>query len=401
MTDIILFDDERVREDLLPLTFTRPTGLLRQGILTIADKWAHYLPGHYSWLTVDYLSELFPLTLDPAADSLLYIAGHIAPTIELADAIRRLPAGHCLTSTIGGPSEELIAYRCEKRPISPAEALSLPHILFDGQYPALRSLLDIFEGNGEALCSDFVLLTAGRESAPISPSNIIIGPRENIFLEEGATVEGAIINANEPVYVAAGAEIMEGSCIRGGLCVGPHSHINMGSKVYGPTTLGPHCKIGGEVNNVVFLGYANKAHDGFLGNAVIGQWCNLGAGATASNLKNDYTEIKLWNYPSHRFARTGRQFCGLIMGDHSKAGINTMFNTATVVGVGVNIHGTGFPRNFVPSFTEGSPTAGFTDVNPTKFLDIARRVMARRDITLTPQEEKMYLTLYDITEKYR
>ncbi|MDE6249784.1 MAG: glucose-1-phosphate thymidylyltransferase, partial [Paramuribaculum sp.] len=172
-------------------------------------------------------------------------------------------------------------------------------------------------------------------------------------------------------------------------------------KVYGPTTLGPHCKIGGEVNNVVFLGYANKAHDGFLGNAVIGQWCNLGAGATASNLKNDYTEIKLWNYPSHRFARTGRQFCGLIMGDHSKAGINTMFNTATVVGVGVNIHGTGFPRNFVPSFTEGSPTAGFTDVNPTKFLDIARRVMARRDITLTPQEEKMYLTLYDITDKYR
>ena len=174
----------------------------------------------------------------------------------------------------------------------------------------------------------------------------------------------------------------------------------MGTKIYGATTLGPYCKVGGELNNVVMIGYSNKAHDGFLGNAVIGEWCNLGGGTTASNLKNDYTEIKLWNYPAHRFLKTGLQFCGLIMGDHSKAGINCMFNTATVIGVGVNIHGAGFPRNFVASFSEGS-TAGFTDVSLPKFFDIAKRVMARRNVELTDIDKEIFLAIYNIAEGYK
>ena len=179
-----------------------------------------------------------------------------------------------------------------------------------------------------------------------------------------------------------------------------HAVVNMGTKIYGATTLGPYCKVGGELNNVVMFGFSNKAHDGFLGNAVIGEWCNLGAGTNASNLKNDYTEIKLWNYRAHRFVKTGLQFCGLIMGDHSKAGINCMFNTATVIGVGVNVHGAGFPRNFVASFSEGS-VAGYTDVSMTKFFDIAKRVMARRNIELSEVDKEIFYSIYNIADNYK
>jgi UDP-N-acetylglucosamine diphosphorylase/glucosamine-1-phosphate N-acetyltransferase len=260
---------------------------------------------------------------------------------------------------------------------------------------------DIFMLNGDVLKTDFERLTAGRKSQALSDTNTIIGDRSLIFLEEGATVEGAFLNTkNGPIYVGSNAEIMEGSTLRGPIAIGEHSCVNMGTKVYGATTLGPWCKVGGELNNVVIQGYSNKAHDGFLGNAVIGEWCNLGAGCVASNLKNDYTEIKLWNYPAHRFLRTGLQFCGLIMGDHSKAGINTMFNTATVVGVGVNVHGAGFPRNFIASFSEGG-TAGFSDVPMSKFFAIAERVMARRHVTLTDTDRNIYLAIRDYAENYK
>ena len=222
-----------------------------------------------------------------------------------------------------------------------------------------------------------------------------------IFVEEGAVVEAAVLNVvNGPIYIGRDAEVMEGSCIRAPFALCDHAVVNMGARIYGATTIGPYCKVGGELNNVVMIGYSNKAHDGFLGNAVIGEWCNLGGGTTASNLKNDYTEIKLWNYPAHRFLRTGLQFCGLIMGDHSKTGINCMFNTATVVGVGVNIHGAGFPRNFVASFSEGS-SAGFTDVSLAKFFDIAERMMARRKVELTDTDREIFKSIYNIADTYK
>ena len=214
-------------------------------------------------------------------------------------------------------------------------------------------------------------------------------------------MEGAIVNLTEgPVYIGKDAEVMEGACIRAPFAGCTHSVVNMGAKVYGATTLGPYCKVGGEVNNVVFIGYSNKAHDGFLGNAVIGEWCNIGGGTTASNLKNDYGEIKLWNYPQARFVRTGLQFCGLIMGDHTKLGVNTMINTATVLGVGVNIHGTGFPRNFVPSFSEGG-SSGFVDVSLTKFFTIAERMMARRNKVLSEDDKEMFKSIYSIADNYK
>jgi UDP-N-acetylglucosamine diphosphorylase/glucosamine-1-phosphate N-acetyltransferase len=255
--------------------------------------------------------------------------------------------------------------------------------------------------NGDAIKSDFDVITRDDFGGAISKTCTVIGDPKLIFIESGATVEGAFLNTkNGPIYIGRNAEVMEGSTLRGPIAIGEHSTVNMGSRIYGATTLGPWCKVGGELNNVVIQGYSNKAHDGFLGNAVIGEWCNLGAGCTASNLKNDYTEIKLWNYPAHRFLRTGLQFCGLIMGDHSKAGINTMFNTATVVGVGVNIHGTGFPRNFIASFSEGG-ASGFIDVPMTKFFAIAERVMARRHVELTDTDRRIYTSIRDFAENYK
>lgn len=389
MLNIILKDIPEVRDNLLPLTFTRPVADIRIGILTIRGKWEAFLPGVYSYLTEDYLAQKFPCICNPDGDNII-ISSHFSPTPTIVEGINNLRIGQALSYR-----GEIIAARGEidRTDYELIEVDEIP--LF------IRNLYDIFIHNGVVLDFDFRILTEGRESQPISDTNIIIGDRSRIFIEEGATVEGAIINVNAgPVYIGRGAEIMEGACIRGGLALCEHSEIKMGAKVYGATTIGPHCKVGGEINNVVMFGYSNKAHDGFLGNAVIGEWCNLAAGCVASNLKNDYTEVKLWNYPSRRFLRTSLQFCGLIMGDHSKTGINTMINTATVLGVGVNIHGAGYPRNFVPSFMEGS-TAGLYEVPVSKFFETARKVMARRNITLTQIDMDMFETLYRITDEFK
>ncbi len=382
--NVIIYDDPSVRAELLPITYTRPVGAIRIGIDTIADKWQAFLPGDYSWKpAADYLAEIY---LSSDAPDAIYVAGHILPDTALAGAVSALAPDSKLVA-----GETVIAYR------GTAESV----VEYTAPVMAVNHLYDIFMLNSEALLADFKRITAGRASQPLSPTNTVIGDPSLIFLEEGAVVEGAFINTKGgPVYVGRDAEVMEGSMLRGPIALCEHAVVNMGAKIYGATTLGPWCKVGGELNNVVMQAYSNKAHDGFLGNAVIGEWCNLGAGCVASNLKNDYTPIRLWNYPTGRFLRTGLQFCGLIMGDHSKAGINTMFNTATVLGVGVNIHGSGFPRNFVASFSEGS-TAGFSDVSMTKFFEIARRMMARRHKELTPQDERMFYAIREAAEAFK
>ncbi|MDE7458075.1 MAG: glucose-1-phosphate thymidylyltransferase [Muribaculaceae bacterium] len=383
----ILIDSDDTRANLLPMTYTRPVSELRIGALTLREKWQRMLPGAYSYVTADYLTEIFPLLVDPDDDDSISISSDIIPDRLLAETISGLPVGQAIYDS----ADRLIAVRGRET----------SRIITDLAVTRVAHLTDIFTMNGRQIESDFELLTAGRISAPISETVTIVGDRSRVFIEEGAVVECCAINVTHgPVYIGAHAEVMECTALRGPIAVGQHSVINMGAKIYGETTIGPWSKVGGELNNVVIHSYSNKAHDGFLGNAVIGSWCNLGAGCVASNLKNDYTEIKLWNYPTHRFARTGLQFCGLIMGDHSKAGINTMFNTATVVGVGVNIHGTGFPRNFVASFSEGS-AAGFSDVSMTKFFDVATRVMARRGVTLTDADRRMFYAIRDAAENYK
>ena len=320
----------------------------------------------------------------------MFVAGHICPNEELSEAVAGLSAGEVLKK-----GEELIAFRGSKADYEAKRFGSEKQ--YEGAYNAIYFPYDIFLKAGEEIKADYKLVTKGRQSQPRSPTNKVIGNpigedgQPLIFIEEGASVEGAILNVNDgPIYVGKEAEIMEGSCIRGSFALCEHAHVNMATKVYSNTVIGPWSKVGGELNNVVIIGYSNKAHDGFLGKAVIGEWCNLGAGCVASNLKNDYTEIRLWNYRKKSFLHTGLQFCGLIMGDHSKAGINTMFNTATVVGVGCNIHGTGFPRPFIPSFREGAPSGGFFPVQMQKFYQIAERVMARRGRTLTEHDRAIF-----------
>ena len=399
MTKIILFDDKDTWTDLLPIVYTRPISDIRIGILTIKEKWQKYFPDHdFSCLTAEYLSVKYPTNI---TDDNLFIAGNCCPDKNFADAVSVLGNGEALTY-----NGELVAYRgtmegfksvnLEKAAPYTASSLTMLHQLYD-----------IFLLNGSEMRRDYHIIIAGRESQPLSETCTIVGPYRlddgcpAIFIEEGATVEAVTLNTTGgPIYIGKDAVIMEGVCIRAPFAACRHSQVNMGAKIYGATTLGPYCKVGGELNNVVMIGYSNKAHDGFLGNAVIGEWCNIGAGTNASNLKNDYTEIKLWNYRAHRFLRTGLQFCGLIMGDHSKAGINCMFNTATVIGVGVNVHGAGFPRNFVASFSEGS-VAGYTDVSVVKFFDIAKRMMARRGIELSETDKEIFESIYRIAENYK
>ncbi|WP_301185815.1 putative sugar nucleotidyl transferase [uncultured Muribaculum sp.] len=386
MKNIILFDPVKVRTNMLPLTYTRPVALLRHGITTISEKWQRAIPGAYSYSTQDYLSIKYPMIEASDGDN-LFIAGNIHPDAQLVEAILDLQPGESLIH-----NGKTIARRGNGEPNSQKEYTAEPF--------AINHVYDIFMLNDEALRRDFAALTAGKKSQPLSDTNRLIGDPSQLFIEEGATVEGSILNVKKgPIYIGRDAEIMEGACLRGPIALCEHAVVNMGGKIYGATTLGPYCKVGGELNNVVMTGYSNKAHDGFLGNAVIGEWCNLGAGCTASNLKNTYAPIKLWSIAEGRFVKTGLQFCGLIMGDHSKAGINTMFNTATIVGVGVNFYSAGFPRTFIQSFTEGS-TLGMRDVNMNSFFDTASRMMARRHVELTPIDKEIFIHIHeDVTEK--
>lgn len=396
--NIILFDLPAVRENLLPLSYTRPIADFLVGITTLRKKWESFLAGEFSYSTVGYLSEKYPMK---TTEENLFIASNIIATEHLARRLDTLEPGEVLMADTMAGQRVLVGFKGGANRLDEVIHSMPAGIVYEEKVDAINYVYDIFLLNGRQIEADFDVLTAGREGQSIPRSNTVIGDPDRIYIESGAIVEGVVLNASHgPIYVGRHVEIMEGSCLRGPIALGEHSTVNMGTRIYPGTSLGPWCKVGGELNNVVIFGFTNKAHDGFLGNAVIGEWCNLGAGCVASNLKNDYTEIKLWNYPSHRFLRTGLQFCGLIMADHSKAGINTMFNTATVVGVGVNIHGSGFPRNFIASFSEGGPS-GFTDLPMEKFFDIAKRMMARRGRSLSEADNRIFHAIRELAENYK
>jgi UDP-N-acetylglucosamine diphosphorylase/glucosamine-1-phosphate N-acetyltransferase len=381
--NVILFDDQQT-DGLLPLTFTRPAAEIRVGILTIREKWEKHLETRVSYKTKDYLQAKYPLT---PSDSSLFINGACLPDEPTLAQITGLKEGEQLTA-----SGRLVAYKGHELP-SEVEADNTNAEFID--FPE-----DIFGFNGAELEKDFDLITAGRTSASISATNTVVG-KGRIFLEESAKVEGAILNAsNGSIYVGHNAEIMEGSLVRGGLALCDNSALKLGAKIYGPTTVGPHSKVGGEVSNSVLIGYSNKGHDGFLGNSVLGEWCNIGADSNNSNLKNNYAEVRLWDYTSQRFRKTGKQFCGLIMGDHSKCGINTMFNTGTVVGVSSNIFGSGFPRNYVPSFGWGG-ASGFSTYQLRKAFETAELVMQRRGLELNNVEKNILQNVFEKTSGNR
>ena len=397
MSHIILFDAE-VRNHLLPLTYARPVGDLRVGILTIAEKWEHHLRMPVSFLTQAYLQELFPLAY---GEQNLLINGSIMPTPDVVALILALSPGEAYIK-----EGELIAACLNEAAVKAlAEDQDFDELsafdFGDQQLLRISRPADIFSMNDVAIREDFALLTAGRVSIVPSATNTIIGPRENLFLEPGVKMEACILNVEDgPVYIGKDAVVLEGSLLRSPLALGKGSLVKMGSKVYGGTTLGPRCKIGGEVNNVVFQANSNKGHDGFLGNAVVGEWCNIGADTNASNLKNDYGEVRVWSYPEERFSKTGLQFHGLILADHSKAGINTMFNTGTVVGFSSNVYGEGFPRTFIPSFIWGG-AGGVMTYKLQKAKATAARVMARRKVDFTEAHGRLFDAIFEESSQYR
>ena len=374
---------------LLPFTYTRPTCELRCGILTLKEKWEKHLGTQISFLTQDYLQTKYPL--QETKDNVV-IAGNLFATAGLCDAIDNLKIGQQLVC-----NEMLIAYRATAVQV---DLETLEQIAFNGDCDGIFNTWDIFSKNGKALEADYDLITAGRTSQPI-PETVQAVNASRIFIEEGAVLQFATLNASTGcIYIGKDAEVMEGTLIRGSFALCEHSATKLGTKVYGPTTVGPHSKIGGEVNNSVIFGYSNKGHEGFLGNSVIGEWCNLGADTNTSNLKNNYSVVKLWDYETGRFAPTGLQFCGLMMGDHSKCGINTMFNTGTVVGVSANIYGAGYPRNYVPSFIWGGPQGTMT-YKTNKAYEVANVVMQRRGLALEQVDIDILDAIFENTKSYR
>lgn len=390
----ILFDSA-TRQNLLPLTFTRPVADIRFGILTIREKWEKYLNAPTSSLTEAYLSEKFPLV---EADENLLINGSICPNNSLVKEISQLKVGQALVW-----NETIIAMHLNQdslKNLGETSGDSVENIEVKSDFVKIENTWDIFNLNDGALRSDFELITKDRVSQPISATNRCINP-EHIFIEEGATVEYAILNASTgPIYIGKDAEVMEGVKVRGPFALGEHAVLKMDAKIYGPTTVGPYSKVGGEVTQSVIFGYSNKAHDGFLGHSVLGEWCNLGADTNTSNLKNTYEDVKLWSYSEDCFVQTGLQFCGTIMGDHVKCGINTMFNTGTVVGVNANIYGAGFQRNFIPSFSWGG-THGLIDYDLKKALKTAEVVYKRRSKAFDITERRIFTEIFNLTYKNR
>ncbi|WP_218598788.1 GlmU family protein [Polaribacter sp. NJDZ03] len=386
----ILFDGD-VRNALLPFTYTKPVADIRIGILTIREKWEKYLGLTTTTITQEYLEEKYPMV---EMEENILINASFCPTENLIEKVKNLSKNEAIFK-----GDDVIAFFTSDSQ-EEVNFDEYTQIEFDEDLIQVKNTWDIFSLNEKAIQQDFDLITEGRESEPIPEGTRYLN-KENIFIEEGAEITFATLNASTgPIYIGKDAVVMENSAIRGPFAMCENAVVKLGTKIFGATTLGPYCKVGGEISNAVLFAYSSKGHDGYLGNSVIGEWCNLGADTNNSNLKNNYAEVKLWDYETGRFAKTGLQFCGLMMGDHSKCGINTMFNTGTVVGVSANIFGSGFPRNFIPSFSWGG-ASGFTEYKTNKVFEVAEVVMKRRDMIFDEKDQKILEHVFEETKKYR
>lgn len=394
---IILFDHPEQRLSLLPFTYTRPVAAIRVGILTLAEKWPYYLPSDVSYLTEDYLQDKYPLLV---TDDNLLVNGSICPDDALVATLLKLKQGESLVKgdfVIGIRADKTLAEEiCGSKSFKTDNSQA-----FNGPLVLIDQLYEIFQQNASQIKADFKRVTSNRTSAGIPDKHTIVYAPENIFVEDGADIRAAVLNAESgPIYIGKNASVQEGAMIRGAFSLGKGSCLTMGARVRGDTTIGPHCKVGGEISNSVIFGHTNKAHEGFLGNAVVGEWCNLGADTNASNLKNNYGPVKLYSHKEQAMIDTGLQFCGLMMGDHSKCGINTMFNTGTVVGVNANVFGEGFPPVFVPSFSWGG-SATLSTYQLEKSFEVASRVMERRNLLFNDVEKSIFKNIFDITQSQR
>jgi UDP-N-acetylglucosamine diphosphorylase/glucosamine-1-phosphate N-acetyltransferase len=389
--NIILFDDPAIRINLLPFTFTRPVARIRTGILTIAEKWEKYFKTRVSFATEDYLQAKFPLTF--SSDN-IWINGAVCPDEWVVKKIHQLQVGEGLTR-----ENQVVALRSPDHEIP--EVISGKMTPYSESLTLVDQVWKIFQHNDEQIKADFNLITKGRTSSRVVDAYTRVYGEKNIFIEEGAQLRAAVLNAeNGPIYLGQSSRVEEGALIKGPFALCEGSQVNMGAKMRGNVTIGPHSKVGGEVSSTVIFANTNKAHDGFLGSSVIGEWCNLGADTNNSNLKNNYANVKVWNYGKKRFVDSNLMFCGLMMGDHSKCGINTMFNTGTIAGVGANIFGGGFPQNFIPSFAWGG-ASGFTTFQLNKAFETASKVMERRGLQLNEVDKEILAKVFELESEFR
>ena len=385
--DYILFDDQQIRNQLKPFTFIRPIAEIRCGILTIREKWEKMLSSEISFLTEEYLQKNTPQT----SEEKIFISGAVCPNEVLLYAIQQLQEDEMLVF-----NENVLAIKTSKKLSYSIDYQIFTKKEFSEKVTIIKNLPDIFLKNGEQIKADFQLITKGKKSQEITDPFTRVYNIENVFVEEGASIKAAILNAEQgPIYIGKNAIIQEGSIVIGPFAACENSMVAWGSKMRPNTTLGPFSRVGGEVGSSVFFGYSNKAHDGFLGGSVIGEWCNLGANCNNSNLKNDYTEVKLYNYATNQLEKTGELFCGLFMGDYTKAGISTMFNTGTVVGVSSNVYGAGFQEKHIPSFTWGGADTEYVDYRFDKAIKVINATMERRDKHLTEAEVAVLRYVYD------
>jgi len=396
MADTFLLHDHGYWQRFLPFTFTRPVSEIRTGLFTIREKWEIALDRDAAYKTEPYLQSRFPAA---ASGNVLVINATIAPNEPLVKAVKQLKP-----ETVLKQEDEPIACLMPATEVPENGLEEVPAHYATKNYTKfllqMKDKCDIFGYNPLQIQQDFQVVTSGRVSTMVNETNTILGSNP-VFVEEGASIECCTLNTQKgPIYIGHEANIMEGSHLRGPLAVCEHSTVKMGATIYEGTTIGPYCKAGGEINNSVMFGYSNKAHEGFLGNAVIGEWCNIGADSNNSNLKNDYKDVKIWDYEKEGFTSTGQQFCGLFMADHAKCAINTMFNTGTTVGVSANIYGGGFPRTFIPSFSWGG-AAGFATYKLEKAVETARSMMSRRELTFTEADYTIFQTIFEKTASYR
>ena len=378
----LLFCDQSTIRNFFPFTFTRPSAELRAGILTFAERWQRLLGVEkIAYNTADYLSGKYPKS--NTLEGTLSIYANFLPTPRLLEQLRSLKVAESITY------QGRILASVEKS----ITLSSIPPIEWEEPLVLFEKPTDLFTYNDKAIDFDFKLLTEGRTSAPLSPTNGFLGDKANLFIEEGAKVEFATLNCQKgKIYIGKDAEVMEGSHLRGPIALCEHATVNMGAKLYGATTIGPYSKVGGEISNSVIWGYSNKGHDGFLGNSVLGQWCNLGADTNVSNLKNTYNTIQLWDYQKGGYSSSGLQFCGVLMGDHSKTAINTQLNSGTTVGVFANLFSAGFPSKYIPNFAWGVSAEKY---RLDEAFAVAERVMARRGIAFDQREQHILQWLFD------
>ncbi|MEA5405654.1 GlmU family protein [Arcicella sp. DC2W] len=382
--NFILFDEIQIRQSLLPLTFTRPVSEIRIGIQTISEKWQAYLQSKISFHTQDYLQAKYPLIL---TEDNIFINGAVCPTKTLLEAIQQLAPETALLQ-----GETILAYRSKE-----AKDTFENTIAFEGSLRIIRHAIDIYTHNGEQITNDFERITAGRTSQPINDRFTAFYNESQIFIEEGVDLKSVVLDATHgPIYIGKGVSLSIGALIQGPFAICENSVVNMGAKMRRNTTIGSHCKVGGEISNSVIFGNSNKGHEGFMGNSVIGEWCNWGADTNNSNLKNDYSKVELWSYVSNRYENTGSQFVGLIMGDHSKCGINTMFNTGTVVGVNCNIFGADFQPKHIPSFSWSNGNGTFKTYHLRKANQVARAVLERRGKEFDAVEEQILKAIFEL-----